>query len=138
MQTRVIPPAEGAYQYPLLIKRLLMSGRRYEKTREIVYRDQLRYSYLTLGERIARLANVLTEAGVRADASRRISVRGSLSAAKFPASTTGTLAISMPRVVPMITISRCGYCAASITVATCVLSPISAMKNAISVVMNGP
>ncbi|WP_296251182.1 fatty acid--CoA ligase [Pseudomonas sp. UBA4194] len=66
MQTRVIPPAEGAYQYPLLIKRLLMSGRRYEKTREIVYRDQLRYSYLTLGERIARLANVLTEAGVRA------------------------------------------------------------------------
>lgn len=66
MQTRVIPPAEGAYQYPLLIKRLLMSGRRYEKTREIVYRDQLRYSYMTLGERIARLANVLTEAGVRA------------------------------------------------------------------------
>jgi fatty-acyl-CoA synthase len=66
MQTRVLPPAEGAYQYPLLIKRLLMSGRRYEKTREIVYRDQLRYSYLTLGERIARLANVLTEAGVRA------------------------------------------------------------------------
>ena len=66
MQTRLIPPAEGAYPYPLLIKRLLMSGRRYEKTREIVYRDQLRYSYLTLGERIARLANVLTEAGVRA------------------------------------------------------------------------
>ena len=42
LQTRVIPPAEGAYQYPLLIKRLLMSGTRYEKTREIIYRDKLR------------------------------------------------------------------------------------------------
>ena len=66
LQTRVIPPAEGAYQYPLLIKRLLMSGSRYEKTREIVYRDQLRYSYPTLIERVARLANVLTAAGVKA------------------------------------------------------------------------
>ena len=66
LQTRVIPPAEGAYQYPLLIKRLLMSGSRYEKTREIVYRDQVRYSYPTLLERVARLANVLTAAGVKA------------------------------------------------------------------------
>ncbi|WP_397449774.1 fatty acid--CoA ligase [Pseudomonas sp. NA-150] len=66
LQTRVIPPADGAYQYPLLIKRLLMSGSRYEKTREIVYRDKVRYNYLTLNERIARLANVLTEAGVKA------------------------------------------------------------------------
>ncbi|MEA9978065.1 fatty acid--CoA ligase [Pseudomonas sp. 10B1] len=66
LQTRVIPPADGAYQYPLLIKRLLMSGSRYEKTREIVYRDTVRYSYLTLNERIARLANVLTNAGVKA------------------------------------------------------------------------
>ena len=66
LQTRVIPPVDGAYQYPLLIKRLLMSGSRYEKTREIVYRDQSRYSYLTLNERICRLANVLTEAGVKA------------------------------------------------------------------------
>jgi fatty-acyl-CoA synthase len=66
MQTRVIPPADGAYEYPLLIKRLLMSGSRYEKTREIVYRDQMRYSYPTLFERVQRLANVLTEAGVKA------------------------------------------------------------------------
>ena len=65
MQTRVIPPAEGAYTYPLLIKRLLMSGSRYEKTREIVYRDVLRYNYPTLTERIARLANVLSAAGVQ-------------------------------------------------------------------------
>jgi len=66
LQTRIIKPAEGAYTFPLLIKRLLMSGSRYEKTREIVYRDQLRLSYPQLAERIARLANVLTEAGVKA------------------------------------------------------------------------
>ncbi|HAQ87136.1 MAG TPA: long-chain fatty acid--CoA ligase, partial [Pseudomonas sp.] len=66
LQTRVIKPAANAYQYPLLIKSLLLSGQRYERTREIVYRDQLRFDYRTLGERIARLANVLTEAGVKA------------------------------------------------------------------------
>ncbi len=66
LQTRVIPPADNAYQYPLLIKSLLLSGSRYEKTREIVYRDKLRYSYATFNERVARLANVLSEAGVKA------------------------------------------------------------------------
>ncbi|MFE2005465.1 fatty acid--CoA ligase [Pseudomonas guariconensis] len=66
LQTRIIKPAEGAYTFPLLIKRLLMSGSRYEKTREIVYRDQLRLTYPQLVERIARLANVLTGAGVKA------------------------------------------------------------------------
>ena len=66
LQTRVIPPAENAYQYPLLIKSLLLSGSRYEKTREIVYRDKLRYSYATFNERVVRLANVLSEAGVKA------------------------------------------------------------------------
>ena len=66
LQTRVLAPADGAYQYPLLIKRLLMSGSRYEKTREIVYRDAVRYSYQTLNERVCRLANVLTAAGVKA------------------------------------------------------------------------
>ncbi|HEX8594924.1 MAG TPA: fatty acid--CoA ligase [Pseudomonas sp.] len=66
LQTRVIPPADGAYQYPLLIKRLLMSGSRYEKTREIVYRDTVRYTYPELTERVCRLANVLTAAGVKA------------------------------------------------------------------------
>ncbi|MFP6847372.1 MAG: fatty acid--CoA ligase [Pseudomonas sp.] len=66
LQTRLIAPADNAHQAPLLIKRLLLSGIRYEKTREIVYRDQLRYSYATLNERIARLANVLSDAGVKA------------------------------------------------------------------------
>ncbi len=66
LKTRVIPAAANAHTSPLLIKSLLLSGARYERTREIVYRDQLRFSYPTLVERIARLANVLTEAGVQA------------------------------------------------------------------------
>ena len=66
LHTRVIPPAEGAYQYPLLIKRLLLSGARYEKTREIVYRDHSRFTYQMLNERICRLAGALTAAGVKA------------------------------------------------------------------------
>ncbi|MWV17656.1 long-chain-fatty-acid--CoA ligase [Pseudomonas sp. L-22-4S-12] len=66
LQTRVIPPADNAHEAPLLIKRLLLSGIRYEKTREIVYRDQMRYSYATFNERVARLANVLSAAGVKA------------------------------------------------------------------------
>jgi fatty-acyl-CoA synthase len=66
LQTRLIPSAANAHAYPLLIKRLLLSGSRYEKTREIVYRDKLRYSYATFNERVARLANVLSEAGVKA------------------------------------------------------------------------
>ncbi|MGP0174624.1 fatty acid--CoA ligase [Pseudomonas sp. NCHU5208] len=66
LQTRIIPAAANAHEYPLLIKRLLLSGSRYEKTREIVYRDKLRYSYATFNERVARLANVLSEAGVKA------------------------------------------------------------------------
>jgi fatty-acyl-CoA synthase len=66
LQTRIIPPSPNAYECPLLIKRLLLSGVRYEKTREIVYRDLVRYNYVTLNQRIARLANVLAEAGVKA------------------------------------------------------------------------
>ncbi|KQN43962.1 long-chain fatty acid--CoA ligase [Pseudomonas sp. Leaf48] len=66
MATKIIPPADGAYTYPLLIKQLLLSGERYEPGREIVYADKLRYSYKTLNQRIRRLANALTAAGVKA------------------------------------------------------------------------
>ena len=66
IETKIIPPAAGAYAYPLLIKQLLLSGVRYEPGREIVYADKLRYSYQTLNQRIRRLANALTAAGVKA------------------------------------------------------------------------
>jgi len=66
MATKIIPPADGAYAYPLLIKQLLLSGARYEPGREIVYADKLRYDYQTLNKRIRKLANALSAAGVKA------------------------------------------------------------------------
>ncbi|MBV6823414.1 fatty acid--CoA ligase [Pseudomonas sp. PD9R] len=66
VKTKIIAPAQGAYSYPLLIKRLLLSGARYSPDQEIVYTDKLRYSYRTLNQRIKQLANALTKAGVKA------------------------------------------------------------------------
>ena len=66
VKTKIITPAQGAYNYPLLIKSLLLSGQRYEAEQEIVYADKLRFSYRTLNERIHRLANALTAAGIKA------------------------------------------------------------------------
>ena len=64
-QTRILPPADNAYQYPLLIKRLLLSGPRYNPDQEIVYSNRSKYTYTDLVERIHRLANALTDAGVK-------------------------------------------------------------------------
>lgn len=65
-QTRILPPADNAYQYPLLIKQLLLSGPRYNPDQEIVYANRSTYTYTDLVERIHRLANALTDAGVKA------------------------------------------------------------------------
>lgn len=65
MQTRILPSAENAHQYPLLIKQLLLSGPRYSPDQEIVYANHSKYTYTDLAQRIHRLANVLTEAGVK-------------------------------------------------------------------------
>jgi len=65
-KTKIMPPAAGAYAYPLLIKRLLMSGVRRQPDQQIVYADTLRYSYRELEQRVRRLANVLRAAGVQA------------------------------------------------------------------------
>ena len=64
-QTRILKPADNAYQYPLLIKRLLMSGPRYNPDQEIIYANRSKYTYKDLVERIHRLANALTDAGVK-------------------------------------------------------------------------
>ena len=66
LNTRILPPTEQAHSTPLLIKNLLLSGVRYEASQEIVYRDISRYDYTTFNERIRRLANALTDAGVKA------------------------------------------------------------------------
>ncbi|WP_323753485.1 fatty acid--CoA ligase [Marinobacter sp.] len=65
-KTKILQPAENAYQYPLLIKRLLMSGPRYNPDQEIVYANRSKYTYSDLVERVHRLANALTDAGVKA------------------------------------------------------------------------
>ncbi|TYC57850.1 fatty acid--CoA ligase [Marinobacter sp. BW6] len=64
-QTRILSPADNAYQYPLLIKQLLLSGPRYNPDQEIVYSNRSKYTYTDLVERIHRLANALTDAGVK-------------------------------------------------------------------------
>ena len=64
-QTRILKPADNAYQYPLLIKRLLMSGPRYNPDQEIIYANRSKYTYKDLVDRIHRLANALTDAGVK-------------------------------------------------------------------------
>jgi len=63
--TRILPPADNAYQYPLLIKQLLLSAPRYAPDQEIVYANKSKYTYTDLVERIQRLANALTDAGVK-------------------------------------------------------------------------
>ncbi|MFC0445582.1 fatty acid--CoA ligase [Pseudidiomarina halophila] len=66
MAVKLIPPADEAYNYPLLIKQLLLSAERYGGDNEIVGGNNgKRYSYSEFIERVHRLANVLTEAGVK-------------------------------------------------------------------------
>ena len=66
MKTKILPPTDSAYNYPLLIKSLLLSGQRYAPDQEIVYSDVSRYDYRTFNQRVRKLANVLTEAGIGA------------------------------------------------------------------------
>lgn len=66
MNELLIERTASAYTYPLLIKNLLAYPVVDKPEQEIVYRDQLRMNYRTLRERICRLANALTELGVKA------------------------------------------------------------------------
>ena len=63
-QTKLLPAAENAHQYPLLIKQLLLSAPRYAPDQEIIYANHSKYTYTDLVERIHRLANALTDAGI--------------------------------------------------------------------------
>lgn len=62
--TKKVSSAKSAYQYPLLIKSLLRSAQNRQSNKEIIYRDQLRMDYGSFFERVHRLANVLSNAGV--------------------------------------------------------------------------
>jgi len=65
MATRIIERTPSAYSYPLLIKHLLRTPLIYSPGKEIVYRDQMRYDYLTFSRRVSQLANALENLGVR-------------------------------------------------------------------------
>ena len=56
--------ASTAYDYPLLIKQLLITPLRQYPWQEIVYRDRARFTYRAFGERIACLGSALSRAGV--------------------------------------------------------------------------
>lgn len=63
MNTKILKPSDSAYDYPLLIKRLLTSTQRVEAQHQIVS-GQHRFSYRQLNERICRLANTLRAQGI--------------------------------------------------------------------------
>lgn len=65
MSDHLITRTESAYTYPLLIKNLLSCPLVSCPDQEIVYRDQIRYNYTQLHERICRLANALIDMGVK-------------------------------------------------------------------------
>jgi fatty-acyl-CoA synthase len=53
------------YDYPLIIKKLLVTPMIYAPEQEIVYRDRIRYTYRDLDRRIHRLAAGLSHLGVQ-------------------------------------------------------------------------
>ena len=57
-------PGES-YQYPLLIKKILMTPLAYSPNQEIIYRDKFRYTYRDFNTRIHKLANALAGLGVK-------------------------------------------------------------------------
>ena len=66
MSIKIVNSTQSAYRYPLLIKQLLLTPLASAPDQEISYQDKLRYTYRTLNERIARLANALQAQGVEA------------------------------------------------------------------------
>ncbi len=63
--TRLIQPCKDAYAFPLLIKNLLETPLIYAPDQEIIYRDQMRYTYKDFGQRVKKLASMLTSLGVK-------------------------------------------------------------------------
>jgi len=64
MPAKLIQPTPSAYGFPLLIKNLLRTPLIYSPKQEIVYRDQMRYTYADFGRRVGKLANALKKLGV--------------------------------------------------------------------------
>ncbi len=64
MGVKLIEKTPSAYDYPLLIKQLLLRPMRYAPNQEIVYRDLRRITYADLHRRIHQAANMLRRFGV--------------------------------------------------------------------------
>jgi len=65
MSDNLIQRTASAYTYPLLIKNLLQAPAVNDPQQEIVYRDQARFTYAEFRQRVCKLANALTEIGVK-------------------------------------------------------------------------
>jgi fatty-acyl-CoA synthase len=65
MGVKIIEQSESAYSYPLLIKSLLGNSLVRSPDQEIIYRDQMRYTYRDFHKRVAQLANGLEQLGVK-------------------------------------------------------------------------
>ena len=65
MTASLIQRTASAYTYPLLIKNMFLAPVVDNPDQEIVYRDQLRYSYRDMRRRVCRLANAQTALGVK-------------------------------------------------------------------------
>ncbi|WP_286240203.1 fatty acid--CoA ligase [Neptuniibacter halophilus] len=63
MKTKILPPSDSAYAYPLLIKQLLTSKQRFSGDKQIVSGHH-RFSYTEFRQRVCRLANTLRSAGI--------------------------------------------------------------------------
>ena len=65
MTDPLIPRTTSAHKYQLLIKNLLFFPAADNPDQEIIYRDQMRYTYRDLRRRVCRLANALRAMGVK-------------------------------------------------------------------------
>jgi fatty-acyl-CoA synthase len=63
MSLRLAEVAEEAYDFPLTIGHLLDAAMISAREQEIIYREQIRFTYTELRIRIGRLASVLTSLG---------------------------------------------------------------------------
>ncbi|MDY0189776.1 MAG: fatty acid--CoA ligase [Desulfuromonas sp.] len=66
MSENLISRTMSAYTYPLLIKNLLHAPVVDDPLQQIIYRDQMRYTYAEFRQRVSKLAHALTALGVKA------------------------------------------------------------------------
>jgi len=65
MSDNLIVRTQSAYSYPLIIKNMFLAPIVDNPDQEIVYRDSLRFTYKDFKQRVHKLANALTEMGVK-------------------------------------------------------------------------